>query len=98
MAAIEYQLIDIKKNTVKIISFLETDKEMKIKGDLEHLDSIIKDYSFNLDNKLFKNTSHNQLMNIKRSASQNMNFYKNEITMKISKSNHLIYSKKLNHI
>ena len=74
--AINKSLEEVAKNQKKIIAFLETDKETKLKGDLLILSEIIGEFQHNWDNPQFKNNRENQVLDIKRSAEQNILFYR----------------------
>ena len=57
----------------------KNEKESEIEGDLTTLTRMIKEYKFNWDNELYCKNNHMQVLNIKRSAEQNIILYQKEI-------------------
>lgn len=76
---IEHKLDAIQETQEQILKFLQRDKETKLEGDLKTLTGIVNDYKFNWDNELFKNNNHKQVGDIKRTARQNILFYRKTI-------------------
>ena len=79
-------LITIKEQTSvindtcnKILTFLKNDKESQIEGDLNVLNNIVKEYKFNWNNKEYRTSHHKLALDIKRSAEQNIIFFKKSI-------------------
>lgn len=98
--AINQSLKNISENQKNILTFLETDKQTQLKGDLLILSEIINDYQYNWDNSQFKSNRETQVLNIKRSAEQSILFYREMIEKKLSKQSfiHMETSKTLNEI
>ena len=84
--SIEEELGEIKELTKKIISFLENEKQSQIVSDLELLKKAMVDLKYNAKNKEYMNIYHNQVMDIRRTASANLISYKNEIKSAMSKA------------
>lgn len=70
LASIEKQLGDIAEMQKQILSFLETEKESDVEGDVETLSKIINDYKYNWDNELFVNSNHKLVLDIRRNANK----------------------------
>lgn len=99
--AINQSLKNIAENQKAIISFLETDKQTQLKGDLSILSEIINDYQFNWDNQQWLSNREIQTLDIKRSAEQNILFYREMIEKKLNAKKQFISigaSKSLNEI
>ncbi len=98
--AINKSLKEISESQKAIISFLETDKQTQLKGDLLILSEIIEEYQHNWNNSQFCSNRENQVLDIKRSAEQNLLFYKEMIEKKTKKQSfiHIDTSKTLNDI
>lgn len=96
--AINKSLKDISENQKEIISFLEVDKQTQIKGDLIILSDIIEDYQHNWNNSQYRTNREMQVLDIKRSAEQNILFYREMIEKKLGKQAfvHLDTTKTLN--
>lgn len=98
--AVNKALKDISANQKEIISFLEVDKQTQLKGDLVVLSDIIGDYQHNWNNEQFRTNREMQVLDIKRSAEQNILFYREMIEKKLGKQTfiHLDASKVLNDV
>ena len=99
--AINQSLKNIAENQKAILSFLETDKQTQLKGDLSILSEIINDYKFNWDNQQWLSNREIQTLDIKRSAEQNILFYREMIEKKLNAKKQFISfwtSKSLNEI
>ena len=96
--AINKSLKDISENQKEIISFLEVDKQTQLKGDLIILSEIIEDYQHNWNNSQYRSNREMQVLDIKRSAEQNILFYREMIEKKLGKQAfvHLDTTKTLN--
>ncbi len=79
LANIEKKLGEIADLEKQILTFLKNEKESEIEGDLTTLTRMIKEYRFNWDNELYCKKNHMQVLNIKRSAEQNIILYQKEI-------------------
>ena len=99
--AINQSLKNIAENQKAILGFLETDKQTQLKGDLSILSEIINDYQFNWNNQQWLSNREIQALDIKRSAEQNILFYREMIEKKLNGKKQFISlgtSKSLNEI
>ena len=83
LMAINRSLQNVAETQRAIISFLETDKQTQLKGDLTVLAEILNEYRYNWDNPQWLSNRETQVLNIKRSAEQNILFYKEMIEKKL---------------
>lgn len=83
--AVNKSLKDISENQKSIISFLEVDKESKLKGDLIVLSDIVEDYQHNWNNEQYRTNREMQILDIKRDAEQNILFFQEMIEKKTNK-------------
>ena len=79
LMSINKSLVEIADNQKAIITFLEVDKQTQLKGDLTVLSDIITDYLHNWNNPRFRTNREMQVLDIKRSAEQNILFYREMI-------------------
>lgn len=77
--AIEKELKEIAVMEKEILSFLETDKQSKIEGDIDTLTNIITRYKLNWDNEHFIRSNHKMALDIKRTARANIKFYQKDV-------------------
>ncbi len=83
---IESELVEIKELSKKIYTFLEHEKESEIEADMEILNKSINEYRYNLGDEKYMINNHKQVMDIKRTASKNILFYKKKIKDNLSKN------------
>lgn len=95
---IENQLNEIIEISKKIFSFLQQDKEAEIEADLECLNNIIREFKYNWNDFQYLANNHKYVMDIKRTAKKNMNFYKKQITDDILQNNLIVINQKMNSI
>lgn len=95
-------LITVKQETTtilsacdKILTFLKNDKESRVEGDLNVLNSIVNEYTFNWDNKEYRTSHHKLVLDIKRSAEQNIIFYQKQINTLIQNDKKALVAKTL---
>lgn len=95
-------LITVKQETTKILNacdkiltFLKNDKESRVEGDLNVLNSIVNEYKFNWDNKEYRTSHHKLVLDIKRSAEQNIIFYQKQIKTLIQNDKKALVAKTL---
>lgn len=95
-------LITVKEETTKILSacdkilsFLKNDKESRVEGDLNVLNSVVNEYKFNWDNKEYRTSHHKLVLDIKRSAEQNIIFYQKQINTLIQNDKKALVAKTL---
>ena len=95
---IENQLNEIIDLSRRIFSFLERDKEAEIEADLETLNVSIREFKYNWQDKQYLANNHKHVMDIKRTAKKNMNFYKKQITDDILKNNIVVINQTMNSL
>ena len=95
---IENQLNEIIDLSKRIFSFLERDKEAEIEADLETLNISIREFKYNWQDKQYLANNHKHVMDIKRTAKKNMNFYKKQITDDILKNNIVVINQTMNSL
>lgn len=83
--AINKSLEEVAENQKSIIAFLEIDKQTQLEGDLVVLSDIIREYQHNWNNQQFKTNREMQVLDIKRSAEQNILFYREMVDRELSK-------------
>ena len=83
--AINKSLEEVADNQKTIIAFLETDKQTQLEGDLVVLSEIIREYQHNWSNQQFRNNREMQVLDIKRSAEQNILFYREMVERELTK-------------
>lgn len=72
LMSIEKKLDEIEETQKQILEFLENEKEAKIEGDVETLQSIIAKYKNSWDDPLFISSNHKLVIDIQRSARQDI--------------------------
>ena len=95
-------LITVKQETTKILNtcdniltFLKNDKESSVEGDLSVLNNIVNEYKFNWDNKEYRTSHHKLVLDIERSAEQNLIFYQKQIKTLIQNDKKALVAKTL---
>ncbi len=83
--AINKSLEEVADNQKTIIAFLETDKQTQLEGDLVVLSEIIREYQHNWSNQQFRTNREMQVLDIKRSAEQNILFYREMVERELAK-------------
>lgn len=84
IAGIEKQLKDIKKISEQIISFLEEDKVAAIRGNINVLSDILNNYKHNIGNERYRETRHQQVLDIRRDSEKDIEFYRTRIERNIA--------------
>lgn len=74
--AMSKKLDIIEENQKRIISFLEKDKESKLKGNLNFLLSIFNGYQFHWNDTIYKTAQLVKIQDIKQESEQNIVFYR----------------------
>lgn len=90
IASIDAKLSDIQETQKTILTFIENDKKAHLKGNLDVLMDIMKDYHYNWNNELFINDSHMKTLDIQQESKQNIIFYQEQIKG-LLKKNKLIH-------
>ena len=83
--AMSKKLDAIEENQKKILSFLEKDKESKLKGNLNFLLNVFNSYRYNWDNPTFKKTQHTKTQDIIQESEQNIVFYRSILSDSLKK-------------
>lgn len=96
LAEIEKDVNEIKEISKDILSFLDNDKQAEIEGDLKTLNRVIVDYKYNWEDEQYIDNNYNQMLDIKRTAMKNINFYQKQIADDIKKSGFLKTNKSIN--
>ena len=85
LANIEKKLDDIQKTQMKILSFLEQDKQAEQQGNLNVLTDILSGYKHNWDNDQYLRNHHMKVLDIKQASEKNIIFYQEQIAAAIKK-------------
>lgn len=98
--AVNKSLKEVAQNQKAILTFLEVDKQTKLKGDLIVLSDILADYHLNWDNRQYCSSREMQVLDIKRSAEHNILFYREMIEKKLGRQTyvHIDTAKTLNDV
>lgn len=83
LVSIEQKLDAIAETQKQILSFLEAEKEAQIEGDIKTLMRMIQEYKYNWNNSEYTSNCHNQILNIRRSAEQNIILYQKQVAEKV---------------
>jgi hypothetical protein len=83
LANIEKKLDDIRDTQMKILSFLEQDKQAEQQGNLNVLTDILRGYKLNWDNAQYRQNHHMKVLDIKQTAEKNIIFYQEQIASEI---------------
>lgn len=83
--AMSKKLDAIEENQKRIISFLEKDKESKLKGNLNFLLSIFHDYQFHWNDTIYKTAQLVKIQDIKQESEQNIVFYRMLLNEELNK-------------
>ena len=83
LANIEKKLDDIRDTQIKILSFLEQDKQAEQQGNLNILTGILRGYKLNWDNSQYRQNHHMKVLDIKQTAEKNIIFYQEQIASEI---------------
>ena len=87
LAGINKKLDDIRQTQNDILNFLENDKESKLKGSVNALSEIMKDYRYNYDNATWKNGKFVIGSDIKTKAGNSIIFYRKAVKSEMDKRN-----------
>lgn len=83
--AMSKKLDTIEENQKRIISFLEKDKESKLKGNLNFLLSIFNGYQFHWNDTIYKTAQLVKIQDIKQESEQNIVFYRMLLNEELNK-------------
>lgn len=82
---IEKKLDTIQDTQMKILSFLEQDKQAEQQGNLNVLTGILQGYKYNWDNTQYLQNHHMKVLDIKQLSEKNIIFYQEQIASAIKK-------------
>lgn len=82
---IEMTLRDVQEKAENILEFIEEDKKAQLRGNLNTLQEIKKNYQYNFGNEMVLSNYHMKVLDIKNNAVQNIEFYKKIILSKLNK-------------
>ena len=85
LANIEKKLDAIQDTQLKILSFLEQDKQAEQQGNLNVLTDILNGYKHNWSNDQYLRNHHMKVLDIKQAAERNIIFYQEQIASAIKK-------------
>ncbi len=85
LANIEKKLDTIQETQMKILSFLEQDKQAEQQGNLNVLTDILQGYKYNWDNDQYLQNHHMKVLDIKQASEKNIIFYQEQIASAIKK-------------
>ena len=93
LMTIEKKLDGIQKSVEDVLQFLKQEKQSKQRGNLNMLSEIMEDYKSNCHNENFCISRTNEVLSIKTSAYQDIDFYEKQIAAELDKSKWLHGSK-----
>lgn len=96
LVQINHKLDEIKETQNEIINILLDDKKSQQNGDLNYLSELLHNYKYNWDDLSYRNNTYLKVEDIKRSAMQNMPFYKTRITNLLADTNFINTHKTFN--
>ena len=87
LANIDKKLDAIQEAQKEMMDFLKQKEKSEMRGNLNFLADIMENFKHNWDNALYKNSHHVKVLDIKQSAEQKIDFYRNQIQDKVNKRN-----------
>lgn len=85
LANIDKKLDTIQQMQQEMMDFLVLKEKSELKGSLNVLYDILKNYQYNWDNEMYKNSNHSQVLNIKKDAEDKIVFFCEQIISKVNK-------------
>ena len=79
LANVEKKLDNIAETQMKILSFLELDKQAEQQGNMNVLTDIMNGYKYNWDNQQYLQNNHMKVLDIKQASEKNVIFYQEQI-------------------
>ena len=89
LANIDKKLDSIQETQKEMFDYLKQKEKSETRGNLNYLSDISKNYKYNWNNELYKNSNHIKVLDIKQSAEQKIDFYRGLITDRVRKRNWL---------
>ncbi|NHM16509.1 hypothetical protein GMI69_07555 [Eggerthellaceae bacterium zg-887] len=87
LAGIEQELGEIKEISKNILSFMEEDKKAATRGNVNVLVDILNNYKHNVGNERYRETRHVQVLDIRRDAEKDIEFYRAQIGRTLDEGN-----------
>lgn len=89
LANIDKKLDTIQQMQQEMMDYLVLKEKSELKGSLNVLYDILKNYQYNWDNEMYKNSNHSQVLNIKKDAEDKIVFFRERIIFKVNKKSFL---------
>ena len=85
LANIDKKLDAIQEIQQELLDFLVQKERSELKGDLNCLADTLNNYKYNWNNEKYKSSNHIKVLDIKQAAERKIDFYREQVTLKISK-------------
>jgi len=85
LMSINKKLDSIQETQKEIIEFLVQKEKSKLRGNLNFLADVLKNYQHNWDNEMYKNNNHIKVLDIRQESEQSILFYREQIDKRIKK-------------
>ena len=85
LANIDKKLDAIQELQQDMMDFLVQKERAELRGNLIFLSDILKNYRFNWNNDMFKNSNHIKVLDIRQTAEQKILFYRDQISARLGK-------------
>ncbi len=85
LASINKKLDSIQEMQQEILSFLAQKERSELKGDIRFLTDTLNNFKFNWNSEKYKNSNHVKALDIRQAAERKIDFYREQIALKISK-------------
>lgn len=96
MANMDKKLDSIKDMQKEMIDFLVQKEKSELRGNLAIVQEIYNQYKINFENKQFLSGSYKKILDVKQTSEQKIDFYRNQITKRIEKTESLHRNKGIN--
>lgn len=93
--SIDKKLENILEIQKEILDFLVRQQRSELKGDLNFLSDVFNNYKHNWNSVKFKDSNYTKVLDIRQSAERKIDFYKEQIMIRIKKSWLCMETKKL---
>ena len=85
LANIDKKLDEILELQREMMDFLVRKEKAEQRGNLVFLSDILKNYRFNWNNEMYKNSNHIKVLDIRQASEQKIFFYRDQIETKLQK-------------
>jgi hypothetical protein len=85
LAQINVKLDAIQKSVKQILSYMQIWDKARLRGNLQTLNDILKDYKLNLDNAVYMRNAHMKTLDIKQFCEQDIIFLRSQVEEKLQK-------------